>query len=157
MRLARRLITAAGLFSLGVNVLMLTIPLYMLQIFDRVLSSRSVETLVMLSLIAAVALLTLGALDVVRSLVLGRLGALAERKLGGHVIGASVIDCLGSGRASAQGLRDLATVRGFLSGPGIVPLLDAPWIPVFLVVVFLLHPWLGAVASVGALLLTAAA
>ena len=154
---ARRALLAAGLFSLGVNLLMLTVPLYMLQIYDRVLMSRSLDTLALLTAIALAALVTLGLLEVVRGFVFVRLGGWLERKLSGYVLAGSLDAALRDGQASVQGLRDLQTVRGFLSGPGMVPLLDAPWTPLFLAVIFLLHPLLGWLALAGALFLLATA
>ena len=149
----RRSFLAAGLFSLGVNVLMLTVPFYMLQIFDRVLLSRSLETLLLLTLIAVAGLLTLGLLDAVRGLVVLRFGSWMERQLGGYALAAGVMRGLRRSQTNAQGLRDLTTVRTFLTGHGIFPFLDAPWTPLFLLAVFLLHPTLGLVATAGALVL----
>ncbi len=151
---SRKAFLAAALFSLAVNLLMLTAPLYMLQIFDSVLTSRSIDTLLMLTIIALVALATLAVLDAARGAVLVRLGAWLERQLGEQVLSASIIEAVRSGEdPSVQGLRDLGTVRAFISGPSIVPLMDAPWIPIFLAVVFLLHPLLGWLALVGAVVL----
>ena len=149
----RGAVLAAGLFSLGVNLLMLTVPLYMLQIFDRVLNSRSLDTLLALSIVAMGALVTLGLLDAVRSFVFVRLGGWLERKLGSHVLAGSVVTAGAGGGASVQGLRDLTTVRTFVASPGMNALLDAPWIPIFLAVIFLLHPMLGWLALAGALFL----
>jgi PrtD family type I secretion system ABC transporter len=149
----RRAFLAAGLFSLGVNLLMLTVPLYMLQIFDRVLMSRSLDTLLLLTIVALVALLTLALLDLVRSSLFVRLGHWMEHKLSGYMLGGAVTTVLKSGYASVQSLRDLSTVRTFLSGPGMVPLLDIPWTPIFLAVIFMLHPMLGWIALGGALVL----
>src|SRR5262249_55944356 len=81
----RRTWMVAAVFSLAINLLMLTVPLYMLQLFDRVLMSRSIETLLLLSLMAGIALLTLAMLDVVRGFLFARLGAWVEQKLGGYV------------------------------------------------------------------------
>ena len=154
LKAARGGFLATALFSLAVNLLMLTAPLYMLQVFDSVLSSRSTDTLLMLTIIALVALATLAVLDAVRGMVLVRLGAWLERQLGGPVLSASIMDTVRSGEdPSVQGLRDLGTVRAFIGGPSIVPLMDAPWIPIFLVVVFLLHPLLGWLALGGAVML----
>ncbi len=149
---------AVVLFSLGINLLMLTAPLYMLQVFDRVLTSRSTETLVLLLLIAVVALGVHGLLDTVRGVVLLRIGSWIDRRIGGDIFGAGVLKGLSHGAgASVQGLRDLGTVRTFLSGPSIFPLLDAPWAPLFLAVMFLLHPLMGWLATVGAVILFAMA
>ncbi len=142
------------LFSLFVNVLMLTAPLYMLQLFDRVLSSRSTDTLLLLTLIAGVAILVMATLEAVRHSVMVHIGAWLDRKLAGSVLTASVVGTLRQlQEPSVQGLRDLSTLRGFLTGPAVFPILDAPWAPIYLAVVFLLHPMLGWIATGGALLL----
>ncbi len=155
LAVCRRGFTAAGLFSLGINVLMLTVPLYMLQLFDRVLLSRSIETLLLLSLIAGAALATLALLEAVRGILFARLGDWVERKLGGYALAGSIVVAAERGQFSVQSLRDLATIRGFLSGPGIVPFLDAPWAPVFLAAIFVLHPLLGLLSLGGAMALLA--
>ena len=145
---------AVGVFSLFINVLMLTAPLYMLQVFDRVLTSRSVETLVMLTLIAGAALLALGALDALRGAALVRIGTWLDGRIGGPVLAASISAAVRTGEgASAQRLRDLSTLRTFLTGPGIFPIMDAPWTPIFVAVIFALHPMLGWISLAGALVL----
>ena len=147
---------AIVVFSLGINLLMLTAPLYMLQTFDRVLSSRSTDTLILLSLMAAVAILTLAALEVVRSQILLRVSAWLDRRLSGPVLAGSIDATLHRGEGpSVQGLRDVATFRTFLSGPAMFPILDAPWAPIFLAVIFIMHPVLGWIALAGALTLFA--
>ncbi len=143
-----------GLFSLGINLLMLTLPLFMLQVYDRVITSRSSETLLLLALIAAVALLTLAALEGVRGFVLVAISSWFDRELSGSVLASSISRTLSAGTsASIQGLKDLSGLRNFLTGPSIFPLLDAPWTPIFLGVIFLLHPLLGWLALAGALVL----
>ena len=149
---------AVVFFSLCINLLMLVTPLYMLQIFDRVLSSRSTDTLLFLTLIAGIALLTLGVLEAVRNSVMVRLGTWLDQHLSGAVLTGSVVATLQRGRdPSIQGLRDLSTFRTFLTGPAIFPIMDAPWTPIFLAVIFLLHPLLGWLSLAGALVLFALA
>jgi PrtD family type I secretion system ABC transporter len=132
------------LFSLCINLLMLTAPLYMLQVFDRVLVSRSTETLLLLTVLAAGAFLTLGILEWARSQVLVRLSTWLDSRVGGVVLGGSIDNALERDSVpSVQGLRDLATVRSFLTGTAFFAILDAPWAPIFVVATFLLHPWLG--------------
>lgn len=151
MNVIRRSLVVAIVFSLAINLLILTAPLYMLQVFDSVLSSRSVDTLLLLSLIAVLALLTLAVLDGLRSHLLLRLGTWFERELSGPVLRAHIFAALASNApATTEGLRSLGTLRGFMGGPGIAPLMDAPWAPVFLLIIFLLHPTLGWVAFAGA-------
>ena len=149
----RRTWLVAAIFSLAINLLMLTVPLYMLQLFDRVLMSRSLETLLVLSLMAGIALLALALLDIVRGFLFARLGAWVEQKLGGYVLASHIAIAAQRGQISVQGLRDLASIRTFLSGMGIAPLLDAPWTPIFLLAIYVLHPMLGIVATAGTLAL----
>lgn len=154
----RRGFFVVAVFSLGVNLCMLTTPIYMMQLFDRVLSSRSTETLIALLIVAIAALAVLGLLDILRTNVLIRVSTWLDRRLGGSLLGASVSRALADSRGgSAQVLRDLSTLRGFLSGSGVFPLMDAPWAPIFLAVMFLLHPLLGWLSLIGALILFAIA
>jgi PrtD family type I secretion system ABC transporter len=145
---------ATGVFSFFINMLIMVVPLYMLQVFDRVLSSRSEETLLMLTLIAGFLLLTLGVLDGVRARVLIRAGLKLEDVLKGRVFGAvferGVRDPEGG---HTQALQDLDRLRQFLTGSGLIALLDAPWVPFFVAIIFLLHPWLGILSVIGSLLL----
>lgn len=150
----RRAVLGVAVISLFINVLMLTAPLYMMQVFDRVLASRSTETLFFISLIAVAALMTHGLLEFVRTMAFIRVAGWIERQLGGEVLSQSIALALQHGKApSVQGLRDISALRGFLTGPAIFPILDAPWSPIFLAVVFILHPWLGLLALAGAVIL----
>jgi PrtD family type I secretion system ABC transporter len=147
-----------GVCSFGINVLMMTAPLYMLQVFDRVIAGRSTDTLLYLTLIAAVALLTLGRLEVVRGRAMVKLGTWLDAKLSVPVLKSSLLSASeGLREPSIQGLRDLSTVRNFLTGPSIFPILDAPWTPIIILVIFLLHPYLGLLAVAGAVVLLALA
>ena len=145
--LKRHLTVLLG-FSCFLNLLILTGPLYMLQVYDRVLVSRNEPTLVYLTLLAVAALLVLAALDVVRSRILVRL----SNKFSQTVTPELFRLILGRAR-TANGLRDLETVRNFLTGSSMVTLFDVPWAPLFLAFVYLLHPYLGHVALTGAILL----
>ncbi|MBI4183885.1 MAG: type I secretion system permease/ATPase [Proteobacteria bacterium] len=149
---------AVAVFSLCINVLMLTSPIYMLSLFDRVLTSYSMDTLLILTLIAGIALLTMGALDGLRTLALIRIGTWLDAKLSGPLLAGSITATLRHGTdPSVQALRDLATFRGFVTGPMLIPLLDAPWTPIFIAVIFLLHPSLGWMSLVGGVVLFALA
>ena len=153
-----RAFAAVVLFSMGINLLMLAAPIYMLQVFDRVLASRSIETLVLLTAMAVFAILTLAALEAVRNHVLVKVSVWLDHRLGGALLAAGIVG--GPGRSSGgsgEGLRDLVAVRNFLTGPAVHPILDAPWTPIFVVVIFMLHAVLGWVALGGALLLFALA
>ena len=144
LRRCRGGLVAVVFFSMCINVLMLTAPLYMLQVFDRVLNSRSEETLLFLTLIAVAAFVTLGAVEAVRHQMLSRIGGWIDGQISGELLLNAMRINPGAERpASVQSLRDLATVRGFISGPAVFPILDAPWLPIFVVVIFMLHPVLG--------------
>jgi len=138
----------AGVFSLGVNLLTLAVPIYMMQVFDRVLTSRSMETLVMLSAMALVALLAMAGLEAVRARLLGRLAEWLYERLAAATLARGL-----RAEAAGAGLRDLQIVRQFVGGPGLPPLLDAPWTPLFLLAVFVIHPALGWLAAGGAVVL----
>lgn len=136
----RRGLWAAGLFSLAINLLMLVVPLYMTAIFDRVLSSGSRETLLMLTIAAVGALAMLGVLEVVRQIILTRAGARLESALAERILRASFQRV---GEADAQGLRDLAQVRQFVSSPLVSALFDAPIAPLYIALLFIIHPHIG--------------
>lgn len=148
--------TAAVLlvFSFALNLLVLVSPIYMMQVFDRVLSSRSIDTLLMMTLITGIALGVLAVMDALRGQLLARLGMWLDERLGPAVLGGALQVALRHEPTKAgRSLRDLATVKGFLSGPAIAPLLDAPWAPLFILSLFLLHPVLGLVGVLGGVLL----
>jgi len=148
----------AAVFSLVINLLMLAPALFMIQVFDRVVTSRSVETLVVLGLVTIMALLFIAFLDVIRSRLLAGMGISMDKLLGPRVLGDIVKRAAVPGSAEAiHGLRDVSVLRSFLTGPAIVALFDAPWVPIYVVIIFLFHPLLGAVAAVGALLMLAIA
>ena len=152
-----RAFSLVGLFSIGVSLLLLAGPLYMLQIYDRVIPTGHVDTLLVLSAILVGAFAVLAALDALRALVAQRLGLWLERRLSGPVLAASAQAALLRPGISAQGLRDVATLRSYLGSPAIFPLFDAPMAPFFLAILFLIHPLLGAVALVGGAVLFALA
>jgi PrtD family type I secretion system ABC transporter len=137
---------------------MLTLPLYMLQVFDRVLSSRSTETLLALAGIAILALLTMAALEAIRGWLLVRIGTRLEHRASASILAASVQNRLLDVRdTAAQGLRDINAVRNLVAGPALIPVMDAPWTPVFIMATFILHPLLGWLALAGALAILALA
>jgi PrtD family type I secretion system ABC transporter len=142
-----------GGFSLIINLLMLTSSLYMMQIFDRVISSQSRQTLLYLTIIAILAMGVLGVLDLIRSRILSRIGTWVEQSLSSPVYLKGLDNALVGRPYRTEALRDLSTVKGFLSGSGVLALFDAPWVPIYLAVVYLLNPVLGHIALVGAILL----
>src|SRR3954470_1430647 len=143
-------------FSLLINILMLTSSLYMMQVFDRVLASGSLATLAFLTLAAAGALGLMSGLDFIRSRILGQLGEWLERRLAAPALERSLDGVLAGRNDRMDALRDLDTVRGFFGG-GVTFLFDAPWVPVYLAVIYLLHPILGHMAVAAAVVLFALA
>ena len=146
---------SVGFFSLFINALMLVPIFYMLQVYGRVLSSRSLTTLAMLTLIMTLLVVTLGSLEWVRSRIMVRVSTRLDVLLSRQVYKASFKRALDSGGmdASAQSLNDLTGLRQFLSGNGLFAFFDAPWLPIYIAVMFLFHPWFGWVATGSALLL----
>jgi PrtD family type I secretion system ABC transporter len=142
----------AGLFSLAINLLLLAVPLYMLQVFDRVLASRSGETLLALTVATCVALLVMALLDALRGRLLAAAGMALDRVLGPRVL-EGLLQTRPGKAPQAAGLRDVHALRAFLAGSGVLALFDAPWLPLFLAVIFVFHPLLGAIALGGSLLM----
>ncbi|MEM8569489.1 MAG: type I secretion system permease/ATPase [Pseudomonadota bacterium] len=151
------LFVAIGVFSAFVNILMLTGPLYMLQVYDRVLTSRSVETLVALTGLIAALYFFMGMLDFVRARVGARIGASLQTRLDGRVFNAIMRRSVHSGERSkpATGLRDLESVQRLFSSPVLFAVFDIPWTPLFIFAIYLFHPWLGHLAVAGTLTLIA--
>jgi PrtD family type I secretion system ABC transporter len=127
----------------------------MLQMYDRVLVSGHIETLVMLTLIAAVALLVLGLLDALRSIIAIRISCWLNDRLGPVYLAAALRAKLQGDPGGGQALRDLAQVQAFVSSPGLTVFFDAPWTPIFLFIIWVLHPTLGLVALASAVILLA--
>ncbi|RDI60780.1 type I secretion system permease/ATPase [Microvirga subterranea] len=142
-----------ALFSFAINILLMTQPLYMLQVYDRVLSTGHVETLIMLTAIAGGALLLLGTLDMLRAAVTVRMGCWLNDRLGPVYLAAGVRARLQGENVGAQPLRDLNQVQNFVASQGLTVFFDAPWAPVFIVLIWLLHPMLGMLALVSAVVL----
>jgi ATP-binding cassette subfamily C protein len=140
-----------------INLLALTGSLYMLQVYDRVLTSHSVSTLVALSILTAGLFLFLGVLDVLRGQTLVRLGEEVDAHLAPLAFRAAIRAPLfgASPTEATQPVRDVDTIRSFLAGPGPVAIFDMPWLPLYLAFVFLLHPYLGFLATFGLLVLIA--
>ena len=150
-REGRPLYWAVAIFSFVVNMLMLTGPLYMLNVYDRVLGSRSLETLIALSVLVTFLYGMMGILDFVRGRVMGRVGARFQARLDRRVFAASL-------RASNQSrppeeartaLRDLESVQRLITSPALMALFDLPWTPLFFLGIFVFHPWLGILALAG--------
>ncbi len=153
LRHTRHFFVAAAAFSGVLNLVLLAPSLYMLQVYDRVLSTRSVETLVMLSLVTAGALVLMAVLDALRGRLLALAAALFERRVAAMCLQRLLDGGVATSPAAPHALRDVAQLRGFFAGPGLVALFDAPWMPVYLGVVFLFSPWLGLLATASAAVL----
>lgn len=153
----RRNLVTVGIFSLVVNMLILAMPIYLFQLSDRVLTSRSVDTLMMLSLVVVGALVAHVMMDMMRRFILMRVAVEFESKLGAPVLAAAAKASQAGSSKEFQTLSDLQQVRSFLTGPVLLMMLDAPVAPVYLLVVFLIHPDLGfIVTTTGVLLLLVA-
>jgi len=151
----RRAFVAVGLFSGTINVLMLTGALFMMQVYDRVLPSRSVPTLVGLAVLAGFLYFFQGVLEFIRGRVLSRIGRSLDEDLNGRVHDAIVQMPLRAPTEAdgLQPLRDLDQLRSFFSSPGPTALFDLPWIPLYLGLCFAFHLWIGVTALCGALVL----
>jgi PrtD family type I secretion system ABC transporter len=146
-----------GVFSIFFNILVLTMPLYMLTVFSHVMTSRSQETLSLLTVAAVAALVIQGLLDFIRSRILVRVGLALDLELTPQVLEAIIRHAAGRAERNAQRLRDAAELRNFLTGTGIFNLFDAPFVPLYVLVIYLMHPMLGHLALFGSLILFAIA
>src|SRR5437764_11641507 len=151
LRTSARRLAGVAVFSGVINLLMLSGSLYMLQVYDRVIPSRSVATLAGLSLIVLVAYLLQGYFEALRSRMLARIGTLFDASLQEPIhVALATLPLRGAKPLLAQQpLRDLEQVRAFLSGIGPTAFLDMPWIPLFMVALFLFHPVIGVAALLG--------
>ncbi|WP_312721953.1 type I secretion system permease/ATPase [Stutzerimonas kunmingensis] len=155
LRACRGSFLSVGFFSFFVNLLMLVPSFYMLQVYGRVVTSGSISTLVMLTLIMVLLMATMGSLEWTRSRIMVRLSTKLDVMLSRDVYRASFKRALDSGGmdASAQPLNDLTGLRQFLTGNGLFAFFDTPWLPVYIGVMFLFHPWYGWIAIASALVL----
>lgn len=145
LELSRSSFKSIGLFSALVNILALIPTLYMIEITGRVIPTSSALTLVMLTIILTVLLVAMSSLELVRSLILVRVGNRMDALIGRDAYRSSFRNALKSGGANstAQSLNDLSSLKHFLTGPSVFTLFDAPWFPIYTVVMFLFHPWFG--------------
>lgn len=146
---------SVGIFSMFVNALMLVPTFYMLQVYGRVLTSGSSTTLLMLTIIMTILLVTMGALELVRSRIMVRVSTRLDVLLSRSVYRASFKRALESGGmdATAQPLNDLTGLRQFMTGNGLFAFFDAPWLPIYIAVMFMFHPWYGWIAVASAIVL----
>ena len=158
LRSCRKYFAAAVAFSLAINLLYLAGPLYMLQVYDRVVSSGSELTLIMLTAVLLFAYLALVGLDLVRARILTRASIRLDQRISPRLLTVMIESGgVAASGARSQILRDFDTFRGFITGSGIHGVFDMPWAPIYIFVIFLLHPLLGAFALAGAVILVAMA
>ncbi|EFI34243.1 type I secretion system ATPase [Desulfonatronospira thiodismutans ASO3-1] len=144
----------AFFFSMFINLLALAYILYLRLLFDKVMDSRSMETLFFLTAAVIGAYVVSGIMEVFRSKLLVRIGVKFDQIVAGRIFGSMLDQSVAAGgEKHTQGLKDLNSIRNFLCGTGIFALFDTPWVPVYLAVIFLFHPLLGYLACAGALLL----
>ena len=147
---------SAAVFSLFINMLMLVPVIYMLQLYDRVIPSGSMSTLIMLTLITMFLFLAMGGLEWVRSQILVKVSTRIETLLNERLYGIAFKQSLYTGgqKASTQPLDDLTSLRQFMTGNGLFAFFDAPWIPLYIAVMFMFHAWIGWMAVITACVLT---
>lgn len=153
VRFSRRALNATFVFSAVINILMLAGPIFMLQVYDRVLSSGSLPTLVTLFAITALLYAIIGFLELARSRIISRVGAEIDQRLSDRIFEASLRKSLATQGAAAPALRELDSFRQFISGPAPITFFDAPWTPVYLGVIYMTHWTLGVAATIGTFIL----
>lgn len=142
-----------AMLSAIINIIMLVPSLYMLQVYDRVLSSRNESTLLLLTLIIVVAYIVMSGLDYVRSFLAIRISSKVDMLLNTRIYQAAFMhNLMGKPMNAGQALQDLATLRQFLSGNSLFAFFDAPWFPIYLLIIFIIHPYLGVFALAGTLI-----
>ncbi len=147
---SRHLYWFVGIFGFFANLLMLTGPLYMLQVYDRVLGSRSIETLIALSVLVVFLYGMMGLLDYSRGRIMGRVAARFQARLDRRVFDAVIRkSAVAPDNSTATGLRDLEAIQRLLSSPVLTAIFDIPWTPFFLAGIWIFHPWLGTLALTG--------
>jgi ATP-binding cassette, subfamily C, bacterial len=140
-------------FSISINTLLLVVPFYSIEVFDRVISSGSVETLVGLTVIAAGALVFSAMFDILRSRLLSRFAVRFEHRIAPIILESAILDAAKRGDGRAQDLVKVRELRTFLSSGMVAVLIDAPFLPAFIFILFFLHPWYGVIALIGAAIL----
>ncbi|WP_340268411.1 type I secretion system permease/ATPase [Sphingobium mellinum] len=150
----RRHFTYATLFSAGTNLLFIAPMLYMLQVYDRVVPTKGQVTLLFLTLVLVFALVTLSALDALRSRLLVRAGACLNEHMANRIMRATFLQGDTRPRLARQALREFDQLRNIITGPAMLGALDAPWIPIYVLLAFLIHFWVGVLTVIGAALIT---
>lgn len=153
LRECRPLFWGAVCFSLFINLLMLAVPIYSLQVLDRVLSSNSTDTLIMLSIIVAAALVFMGLLQGVRAMVFAHIARWLDDRLSGEIVEKTVNLTLFRPAIGTQPVRDLGTIKAFVSSPALASAFDAPWAILFFIVIYIINVTLGIAVTLGACIL----
>lgn len=153
MLAARPAVITAIIFSAFINVLALVSPMYMLQVYDRVLTSRNVTTLIVITIVAVFLLAILSGLEALRTQVLVRGGIRFDEKLRGSIFEGVLEFTLKKHPSGSQAFRDADSIREFVTGAGLIAFCDAPWVPIFVAVAFLLHPFFGVLAIVAGIII----
>jgi PrtD family type I secretion system ABC transporter len=153
VRASRRALNATFVFSAVINILMLAGPMFMLQVYDRVLSSGSFPTLLTLFAITCGLYAIIGMLELARSRIIGRVGTEIDQRLSDRIFEASLRKSLATQGAAAPALRELDSFRQFIAGPAPLTFFDAPWTPVYLLVIYMTHWTLGVAATIGTFIL----
>ena len=149
----KRAFTYAFIFSFFINIMMLAMPIYSLQVLDRVLSSFSVETLIVLSFIVIAILIFMSALQIMRSFVFAQIGIWLEKKLQPLLIDKTIDNSVYNSSIGSQYVRDLNNIKSFIANPALTMLFDAPWSIIYFAVIFLIHPVNGFIVTGGATIL----
>jgi PrtD family type I secretion system ABC transporter len=153
IKACRSAFVTCAVFSLVINLLMLASPIYMLQVYDRVLTTGRLETLIMLTLMATAALAVMCALDALRTSVTIRVGCWLNEQLGPAYLACAVRARLKGESSGAESLRDISQIQNFVATQGLTAFFDAPWVPIFVALIWILHPALGGVAVFSAIVL----
>lgn len=154
LKQCKRAFISVGVFSMFINLLMLVPAIYMLQVYDRALGSRSVETLAFLTLIVVILFITLAILQMVRSAILVRVGNNIDNQLSHKIFSSMFRQAVDKpGQQDSQPLSDLTTLRQYLTGQGPIAFFDGPWLPIFIAVLFMFHVWYGVFAIIATLVL----
>ena len=150
----RMMFKYALVFGAIINILMLSTPIYSMQVLDRVISSGNTDTLLMLTLVICLALGLLALLQAARSFAMTQMGSWLEGKLSSTIFENSIKMSSGSNmNIGSQKLRDLQTIKNFLTSPQLLVMLDAPWATIFVIVLFIIHPYIGCIALLGGIAL----
>ena len=149
----RRHFGYAALFSALLNLLFIAPMLYMLQVYDRVMPTQGRTTLLLLTVVLVLALATLAGLEAIRSRLLVRASIRLDQVMAGRIMRATLLQPDSSQRLARQAVREFDVLRQALTGPAMLGVLDAPWVPIYILIAFLIHPWVGVLTLVGALLI----